>query len=224
MALHVAVVLSGCGKNDGSEIQEAVCVLVHFSRHGAAVSCFAPNKPQADVIDHAAGAPARETRNVMVESARISRGAIAPLASLEVARFDALVFPGGFGAAKNLCTFARDGANCTVDPDVERVIRAFRAAGKPIALCCIAPVLAAKVLGVPAAAGQCALTIGADEGTAAAIRAMGASHVEKRVTEALVDREHRIITTPAYMCDASPFEVFQGIGAMIDATMELARR
>ncbi|MBM4108137.1 MAG: isoprenoid biosynthesis glyoxalase ElbB [Phycisphaerae bacterium] len=212
----IAVILSGCGRGDGSEVHESVSVLIHLHRHGVEYRCFAPDAPQADVINHATGKPTDETRNQMVESARISRGEIAPVSSLNADAFDALVFPGGFGAAKNLCTFARDGADCTVNPDVRRVVSAFHAHRKPIALCCIAPVIAARLLGTAMGGEGCTVTIGSDEGTAQSIRRMGSTNVPKHVTEAYVDRDNRLVSTPAYMCDAGPYDVFTGIGKMID--------
>lgn len=220
----VAFILSGCGRGDGSEIHESVSCLIHLSRHGVQYRCFAPDKPQADVVNHATGKPAPETRNVMVESARISRGEISPLSSLNPDEFDAVVFPGGFGAAKNLCTFARDGDACSVDPDVTRVVKGFHQQKKPIALCCIAPVIAAKVLGSAAGGPGCEVTIGSDAGTAKAIGAMGSRNIDRPVTDAHVDEANRVITTPAYMCDASPHEVFIGIGKMIDAMVAMAGR
>ncbi len=219
----VAVVLAGCGRGDGSEIHESVSVLIHLSRHGAKCSCFAPDAPQADVVNHASGQPARESRNCLVEAARISRGDIANLASLKADDFDAVVFPGGFGAAKNLCSFAKDGPDCTVNPHAERVIKEFHAAKKPIGLCCIAPVLAAKVLGKAAGGPGCRVTIGGDESTAAAIAAMGAANVKTGVTEAFTDAEQRVATTAAYMCEAAPHEVYEGIGKMIDSVLKMAR-
>lgn len=223
MAARVAVVLAGCGRADGSEIHESVSVLVHLSRAGASYRCFAPDAPQAEVVNHATGQPSpRESRNQMIEAARISRGEIAPLSALQAGEFDALVFPGGFGAAKNLCDFASKGADCRANPDVERAIKAFHAAGKPIALCCIAPVLAARVLGTAAGGPGCAVTIGTDEATAAAIATMGARNVGKSVLEAHTDAANRIVTTPAYMCDAKPHEVFDGIGEMIAGLMKMA--
>ncbi|MBY0396843.1 MAG: isoprenoid biosynthesis protein ElbB, partial [Thermoleophilia bacterium] len=144
--LHAAVILCGCGRGDGSEIHEATSILIHLARLGLGYKCFAPDKPQADVVDHARGdSPTSESRNCLTESARIARGDIAPLSELAAsggAAFDCLFVPGGFGAAKNLITFARDGSNATVDPDVERVFGLFHAAGKPVGLCCIAPVIA----------------------------------------------------------------------------------
>jgi len=224
MSKRVAVVLSGCGRGDGSEVHESVCMLVHLSRRGLAYRCFAPDAPQRDVINHATGQPSPgETRNQMVEAARIARGEISPLSTLDVEAFDALVFPGGFGAAKNLCDFALKGETCRVEPDVARVLKGFHAKKKPIALCCIAPVLAARVLGTKNAGPGCSVTIGRDEGAAGAVAAMGATNVPMDATSSHTDSANRIITTPAYMCDASPHEVFTGIGKMIDAMADMLR-
>lgn len=222
----VAVVLAGCGRADGSEIHESVSCLIHLSRLGAAYHCFAPDAPQADVVNHATGQPVPgERRNMLVEAARIARGEISPLARLRVEEYDAVVFPGGFGAAKNLCTFAKDGENCTVIPDVERVVKGFQAAGKPIGMCCIAPVIAAKVLGKAAGGPGVRVTIGDDASTAAAIARMGSSNVVKPVDEAAVDEASRLATAPAYMYgQASPHEVYQGIGRMIEETLAMTRK
>lgn len=218
-----AIVLAGCGKMDGSEIHESVSCLIHLARHGVSYRCFAPDKPQQDVINHATGKPSHESRNVMVEAARISRGEISPLSTLDPAAFKAVVFPGGFGAAKNLCTFASQEAGCTIDPEVERVVKGFHALGKPIAMCCIAPVIGARVLGKASGGPGCTVTIGSDAGTAAAIEAMGAHNVPKLVTQAIVDEANRLVTTPAYMHDANPHEVFVGIGQMIDGLVSMVR-
>lgn len=218
----VAVVLSGCGVFDGTEIHEAVSVLIHLSRLGASYECFAPDMEQAQVIDHTTGKPdAGAKRNVLVESARIARGRIRPLRDLKAEGFDAVFFPGGFGAAKNLSTFATAGKECMVQPQVERVVKAFREAGKPIGMCCIAPVIAARVLGKSAGGPGCSVTIGDDAATASAVEAMGASHVNRAVTEANVDHDHLLVTTPAYMYDAPVHEVYEGIGQMVDRTLAL---
>ena len=224
-SLPVAVVLSGCGKNDGSEIQEAVSVLIHLSRNNRQYRCFAPDAPQTDVINHATGKPAPGglARNQLVESARISRGDVTPLDRLDPLQFSALIFPGGFGAAKNLCNFASKGTDCEALPDVVRVIQAFHAAKKPIGLCCIAPVLAARVLGTRRNGPGVKVTIGTDEATATAINTMGATHVPKGVTEFFVDEQNLVVTTPAYMFEAKPHEVFEGIGKMVNAVSALAK-
>ena len=221
MAKKVAVVLCGSGRSDGSEITEAVSTIVHLSRHGAAYKCFAPDSPQTDVINHATGKPmpGTQTRNMMVEAARISRGEISPLTSLFAAEFDMVVFPGGNGLAKNLCDFATRGSECSVIPDVERVIREFHTAKKGIGLICIAPVLAARVLGARMNGPGCKVTIGTSDEVAGKIAEMGSTNVPKGVSEAYLDDKNRVYSTPAYMCDAKPHEVFEGIGRLIDLMM-----
>jgi enhancing lycopene biosynthesis protein 2 len=221
--LPVAVVLCGCGRADGSEITEAVSTLIHLSRAGLAFRCFAPSEPHAEVVNHLTGKATGESRNMLVEAARIARGEITPLSELRESNFSAVVFPGGFGAAKNLCTFAKDGPDCTVHKDVARVLHEFHAKHKPIALICIAPVLAARVLGTRAGGPGCTVTIGSDAGTAQAISAMGATNAPRTVQEAHVDSANLIISTPAYMCDAKPHEVFDGIGALVDALRTMIR-
>lgn len=213
---NVAVVLSGCGFLDGSEIHEAVSCLIHLARHGIEYRCFAPDVAQADVVNHATGKPGGEPRNCMVEAGRIARGQISPLSELHVERFDGVVFPGGFGAAKNLCTFAKDGPACTVNADVERVLKGFKSADKAIAMCCIAPAIAARLFGTAKGGDGCSVTIGNDAGTAGAIQKMGATHVATKVTEAHVDVANNLVTSPAYMFHATPWEVYQGIGTMVD--------
>ncbi|NXV89095.1 GAL3A protein, partial [Calonectris borealis] len=156
MGKRVAVVLAGCGVYDGSEIHESSAVLVHLSREGAQAEVYAPDVDQMHVVDHVKGQPTQEKRNVLVESARIARGNIKDLAKLDVKGLDALIIPGGFGVAKNLSTWATQGKNCIVSKEVEDVLRAFHAAKKPIGLCCISPVLAAKIF------PGCELTVGHD--------------------------------------------------------------
>lgn len=220
----VAVVLSGCGVYDGSEVHESSAVLVHLSRAGADISMFAPDTDQMHAIDHTKGEPMETNRNVLVESARIARGKITALSELTSKNFDAVIFPGGFGAAKNLSTFAVDGTNMKVIGDVERVIRDFHTNKKPIGLCCIAPVLAANLL------PGCSLTVGNDKeeggrwpyaGTAGAIQTMGAFHICKDVNEAYTDEKNKIVTTPAFMCETKFHEIFDGIGKMIDGVIKL---
>ncbi|XP_053561687.1 glutamine amidotransferase-like class 1 domain-containing protein 3, mitochondrial isoform X1 [Bombina bombina] len=221
---RVAVVLSGCGVYDGTEIHEASAMLVHLSRAGAEVKMFAPDVAQMHVIDHNKGQPAEESRNVLVESARLARGDITALSQLKAQDHDAVIFPGGFGAAKNLSSFAVDGESCCVHQDVERVLQEFSKAKKPIGLCCIAPVLAAKVLpGVEVTVGQ------EDEqggkwpyaGTAKAISALGGKHCAKEVHEVHVDVKHRVVSTPAFMCNAPLHKIFDGIGAMVQGVLRL---
>lgn len=210
----VLVILSGCGVNDGSEIHEAVCALLHLDRHTATVTCAAPNVKQMHVVDHLAGQPTDEHRNVLVESARIARGNISDLAQVDGAAFDAVVLPGGFGAAKNLCTFAVDGADCTVNEDVSRVLREAADAGRPIGLICISPVIGAKLF------GGCTVTIGSDKETASAIARMGSRHETHATTEICIDDEFNIVSTPAYMCAQRIGEVYEGIGRLVDEVMQ----
>ncbi len=212
----IAVVLSGCGVNDGAEIHEAVLTLLAIDRQGAAYQCFAPNMPQRDVIDHITGKETGETRNVLVEAARIARGKIRDLAGFAAADFDAVIFPGGFGAAKNLSSFAVDGADCVVEPSVAKAIRTMHAEGKPIGALCIAPAVVAKVL------GNVELTIGNDAGTASAIQEMGAKHHTASHGEVVVDRAARVATTPCYMLDASISQIADGAGNLVKAVLEMA--
>ena len=217
---RIALILSGCGVFDGSEIHEAVSCLIHLSRAGAEVACFAP-EINAPVVNHLTGKEEPgQTRSVLAESARIARGKIKPLSALDAAAFDGAVFPGGFGAAKNLCDFAGAGAECAVHPEVERTIRAFHSAGKPVGMCCIAPVLAARVLGRARGGPGVSVTIGDDAGAAAAIGAMGSTNVERPVTEAHVDEANALVTAPAYMYGGAPVhEVYGGIGRMIEGVL-----
>jgi enhancing lycopene biosynthesis protein 2 len=214
----VGVVLSGCGVFDGSEITEAVAILVALDRRGAQIVCLAPNAAQAGVVNHLTKKPDGHARNVMEESARIARGKVTDLAAVRAADLDALIFPGGFGAAKNLSDFASKGANCIVHPEVRRVVEEMHAAGKPIGLACIAPVLAAKILGQHAPQ----LTIGTDEGTADAIRSMGGRHVDTEPTGVCVDERNRLVTTPCYMNDVGPWVVYQGAERMVEEVLRMA--
>jgi enhancing lycopene biosynthesis protein 2 len=220
MTCSVAVVLSGCGHLDGSEIHEAVLTLLHLDQRGATVTCLAPQVP-LQVVDHATGQATGQTRSAFAEAARIARGRIRDLAGARAAEFDALVLPGGYGAAKNLCDFAGKGAAATVHGEVARLLREMHAAQKPIGAICIAPAVVAAVLGRTA---HPVLTIGDDAGTAAALRAMGAEHRDCVVTEVVVDAPNRIVTTPAYMFDAHMAQVAVGIGKLVDAVLALAGR
>ncbi len=206
----IAVILSGCGVYDGAEIHESVITLLALERHGAEVVCAAPDRPQMHVVDHAVGEPTAETRNIAVESSRIARGPVVPLADLDVAEFDGIIFPGGFGAAKNLCDYAVKGPEMAVQPDVERVVGAARAAGKPLAFLCIAPVIAAKL--IPGAR----LTIGNDPTTAEHIGQLGGEHVECPVDGFVEDVERGVLTTPAYMLGPSIRHVAAGIEKLVE--------
>jgi enhancing lycopene biosynthesis protein 2 len=213
---RIAVVLSGCGVYDGSEIHEAVLTLLALDRQGARAQCFAPDVPQHHVVDHLTGQESGESRNVLVESARIARGQIRDLKEFKADEFDGIIFPGGFGAAKNLSSFAFDGADCTVNPDVSAAITAMRERGKPIGALCISPAIMAKVL------GQVDLTIGSDADTAAALTRLGAHHVTASHGEVVVDRRAKLATTPCYMLDASIRQIADGADNVVRAVLEMA--
>lgn len=216
---RVGVVLAGCGFLDGAAIQEACCTLLALDRAGASVVCMAPNVDQMHVVDHGAGAPsAGQTRNVLTESARIARGDIVDMSTVQGADLDALVFPGGFGAAKNLSSFAVEGADCSIHADVERLITEVYEAGKPTGFICIAPALAAKVLG----SRGVTLTIGDDADTAAGLEALGAKHQVCGVEDIVVDAAHKIVSTPAYMVGPSIGPVSIGIEKLVNAVLEMA--
>ncbi len=199
-----AVVLSGCGVYDGAEIHEATLSMYAIAKQGAIYEVFAPDIPQHHVVNHITGQEMQETRNVLVESARIARGQIKPLNEFRPADFDVLLFPGGFGAAKNLSSFAFDGPDCTVNPDVEAAIKGMHQAGKPIGALCISPVLLARIL------GEVTLTIGTDQGTADAVTKLGATHKGTDHGQVIVDEKNNLFTTPCYMLDANIAQIGDG--------------
>ena len=216
---RVGVVLSGCGFLDGAEIHEATLTLLFLDRAGATVTAMAPSQEQRHVVDHVRGEPAAgERRNVLLEAARITRGQIADIAKVKAADLDALVLPGGYGAAKNLCSFAVDGKDMKVNPDVSRLVREMALAKKPIGFICIAPVIGAKVLGEL----HPRLTIGNDPQTAAAVNAMGAVHVDCAVDQVVVDEKNRVVSTPAYMLGPTIGPVAAGIEKLVARVLALA--
>ncbi len=212
----VAVILSGCGVYDGAEIHESVITLLRLDQRGAKVQCFAPNIAQHHVINHLTGEEMHESRNVLVESARIARGEIKDIREANVDDFDALIVPGGFGAAKNLSDFAIKGAECTVQPDVLALAEAFAQACKPVGLMCISPAIAAKIYGPGVTC-----TIGNDAETAGAVSKMGATQQECEVTEIVEDKARKLVSTPAYMLARSISEAASGINKMVDRVLEL---
>lgn len=214
---NFAVILSGCGVFDGSEIHEATLTLYSLSKNEINYTCFAPDKNQMHVINHITGEEQNETRNVLVESARIARGEVKPLSELNVNDFDAIVLPGGFGAAKNLSSFAVDGDKLTVDEELDKLIRDFHKAKKPIAALCIAPVIVGKVLGAE-------VTIGTDEGTAQAIISSGGKHVNKEYNEIAVDKDNLVVSNPCYMTAKNIYQVGEGVEAAIQATIALCKK
>jgi len=212
----IGILLSGCGFLDGAEIQEAVLTLLALDKAGAEVVCFAPDILQHHVVNHLTGEVAPgESRNVLVESARIVRGSIADLRTFDVAVLDALILPGGYGAAKNLSTYAFKGVSCDINADVAAAIQSCYKAGKPIGFICITPVIAAKILG----AEQIDLTIGNDPESAADINAMGARHSECPVWNTVVSKQGKIVSTPAYMLGPTISEVAKGIEKLVSEVM-----
>lgn len=217
MKKKIGVVLSGCGVRDGSEIHEAVLTLLAIDRNGAEAVCMAPDMESPEV-NHLTMKETGAKRNVLVESARIARGNIRDIRDVKAADLDAVIFPGGFGAVKNLCTFAEKGADATVHPEVARLLLEMARAKKPIGAICIAPALIAAVLGKEYAPK---VTIGNDKGTAAAINKTGSFHVQCPVTEFVVDRERKIVSTPAYMLAERISETAEGIEKTVKTLLDL---
>ena len=199
-----AVVLAGCGVFDGAEIQEVVLTLLAIDAAGSTYQCFAPDVLQHHVLNHLTGNEMPEKRNVLIESARIARGNIKPLALFKARDFDALIFPGGFGCAKNLCDWAVKGDNCTVNPEVAESVKSMSEAGKPIGAMCIAPVILAKIF------RGTTLTTGQDPASAGFIDKMGNKSVFTNHGEVIIDKERKIFTTPCYMLDASISQIALG--------------
>ncbi|PLR62088.1 isoprenoid biosynthesis protein ElbB [Pseudomonas sp. QC2] len=216
MSKKIAVILSGCGVYDGAEIHESVITLLRLDQRGAQVQCFAPDIAQLHVINHLTGEEMPESRNVLVESARIARGNVKNLRDANAEDFDALIVPGGFGAAKNLSNFAVEGAGCSVNPQVLELAEAFAEARKPVGLICISPALAAKIYGpgVTCTIGNCA-------DTAAALDKMGATHLECAVEDIVEDTARKLVSTPAYMLGKNISEVASGINKLVDRVLEL---
>lgn len=218
MAKRVGVVLSGCGFKDGGEIHESVLALLALDQAGAEVHCFAPDVAQAKVVNHLTGEDVPETRNVLVESARIARGDVQDLREAKADDLDALILPGGFGAAMNLSDFAVKGAEGSVDPDLLKLLRDVHAQGKPIGAICIAPAVVALALG----SENPTLTIGNDAGTAQALERCGASHESCPVDAFVTDHDKKIVTTPAYMLGPSIKSVHAGIERCVQEVLGMA--
>ena len=204
-----AVVLSGSGVFDGAEIHEATLTLLAIKQQGGSYEIFAPDIDQHHVINHLTGKEMPEKRNVLVESARIARGKIKPLGQFSADDFDAIIFPGGFGAAKNLCTFAFDGPSARVDPEVETAVKAMHRAEKPIGALCISPALIVRII------HGAEVTIGNDLGTAQAIEKMGGKHRNTSHGQVVVDKTNNIFTTPCYMLDASITDIYIGAANIV---------
>lgn len=216
MSKNIAVILSGCGFQDGTEIQEAVMTLLALDQQEASYQCFAPDMAQLKVQNHITSEESLEDRNVLEESARIARGDIKALREFSADNFDGLIMPGGFGAALNLSTFAVDGVNCSVHPEVEHAIQTIRATNKPIGALCIAPVILAKLI------PEVHLTIGNDTDVAAAVTSLGANHSSTDHGEVVVDGANKIVTTPCYMLDAKVSDIYKGADALVREVLTLA--
>jgi len=209
-----AVILSGCGVFDGAEIHEATLTMLAIMKQGASYEIFAPDINQHHVINHISGEEMKDTRNVLIESARIARGNIKDLKDYDSNNYDALIFPGGFGAAKNLCNFAFAGDSCILNPDVEKAILNTARKNKPIGALCISPVIMAKVF------GDVDITIGQDPGTAEAVEKMGATHVTTNHGEVTIDEKNNVFTTPCYMLDANILDIAKGASNIVKAMLE----
>lgn len=214
MTLRIGVLLSGCGYLDGAEIHEAVCTLLAIDKAGAEAVCMAPDV-ELEVVNHLTGEATGEKRNVLIESARIARGEIQDVAAVSADELDALILPGGYGAAKNLSDFATQGPDMTVQPDVAALVKAVHAAGKPIGAICIAPAVISKLIpGV-------SLTIGNDPGTAAALESMGTSHCDCAVTDFVIDEANKVVSSPAYMLGPWVKDVNTGIAKCVQAVLNM---
>ncbi len=210
-----AIILSGCGVYDGAEIHEATMSMYAIVKNGSTYDIFAPNIDQHHVINHITGEEMNEKRNIMVEAARIARGKISPVTDYNPANYDGLLFPGGFGVAKNLCTFAFDGIDCDVLPEIEKAIKDTVDAQKPIGALCISPVLIAKVL------GEVEITIGQDKATAEQAEKMGARHINTHHGDVVVDSKFKIATTPCYMLDATILDIAEDAENVVLSMLEM---
>jgi enhancing lycopene biosynthesis protein 2 len=219
MMKRIGVMLSGCGVYDGAEIHESVITLLSIDKAGAEVVMMAPNTPQMHTMNHLSGEVASETRNILTESARIARGNIQDVKEVTADTLDALILPGGFGAAKNLCTFATEGPDCSINEDVQRLMLEMLNAGKPVGVACIAPAVMARAL--KDSGTQVKLTIGNDPDTAKALEAMGAKHVDCPVDDVVVDREFKVVSTPAYMLATRISEVESGLDKLVKEVIKL---
>ena len=217
----VGVLLSGCGVNDGAEIHESVITMLALDRAGAEMVLMAPNIDQMHVVNHYTGQEKDEYRNVLVESSRIARGNIKDMAEISANDMDALIIPGGFGVAKNLCDYAMAGPDCSINPDVYRLISELKLLNKPIGAICIAPAMMAKILGELDESAN--MTIGSDETTSKDIEAMGSIHVECKVSEMVVDEGKNLVTTPAYMEAKTIKDAADGIEKLVKQVLSMIK-
>lgn len=211
----IAIILSGCGVQDGSEIHEAVCIMLAIRQQGATYRCYAPDRHQRDVINHLTGESTKESRDCLVEAARIARGDIQSLESFKVDEISALMLPGGFGAAKNLCDFAVKGGAMEVDQDIAEIINAVWQAKKPIGALCIAPVILAKLI------PNVRLTLGCEPNLSGLVRSWGATHQNAGHGDVVIDEVNQVVTSPGYMLDATLDQIYEGASHMVHEVIKL---
>ena len=209
----IGLLLSGCGVNDGSEIHESVISMLALDRAGVETVIMAPNIDQMHVVNHYTGQEMDEFRNVLVEASRIARGNIKDMAEVTGNDLDALIIPGGFGVAKNLCDYAMTGPDCSINPDVYRLVSEVYLLEKPIGAICIAPVMMAKIFGEQDESAE--MTIGSDALTSKDINTMGSKHIKCSVSEMIIDKDKKLVTTPAYMEAKSIKEAAEGIEKLV---------
>lgn len=212
---NVAVILAGCGVYDGSEINEAILTLLHIAKNGATYQCFAPDIKQLHTVNHLTGEVMTDKRNVLTEAARIARGEVKSLIELDITQFDALIVPGGFGAAKNLCDFAVKGIQASINNDVLNACKAFAQAKKPAGYMCIAPAL------IPFIYNNAQLTIGNDPDTAQALSLLGATHINCEVNNVVIDQSNKLVTTPAYMLAQTILDADAGIEKLVSSVLAI---
>lgn len=219
MSKKVAVILSGCGYLDGAEIRESVLTLLALDMAGAEVSMFAPDMTQHHTINHVKGEEEGGPRNILAEAGRIARGKVSPIKDASASDFDAIILPGGFGVAKNLCDFAFNGSAGKPLKEVKSLLEEFHNQKKPIGAICISPALIALCLGDKGVQ----VTIGNDSETAAEIEKTGAKHVDTEVSKCFVDADNKIVSTAAYMFDSAKLkDINTGISSCVDEVLKLA--
>ena len=220
MEKRIGVCLSGCGVNDGSEIHESVLTILALDSYDVDIVYFAPNIDQSNVNNHLTGTNMNINRNVLVESARISRGNIKDISNISSNDLDAIIFPGGFGAVLNLCNFAQNGSSATIHNEVYSLIKSMIEKKKPIGVICIAPAMLACALRDMGVGAK--VTIGNDKDVSEKINQMGSTHVDCPVHDIIIDNEMKIVSTPAYMLASRISEASKGINKLVDKIMEMA--
>ncbi len=223
MMKKILVLLAGCGNKDGAEIHESVLTLLAIDKEGAKYECAAPNIEHKHVLNYIDDTVISEKRNVMIEAARIARGEILDLAKVSMKDYDALILPGGFGVAKNLCSFAFDGAAATVNPEAKRIINEAYDAKKPIGAICVAPALVA--LSLAEKNPEIILTLGTDKEANAALETIGVKSRDCLTTAFVLDEKNRIASSPAYMHgNSSISDLEKGISQCVKSVIEMCHQ